>query len=389
MLASVQYPLTCLWEDKAPLSKGLLLVLSGLTVVLTLLPQYHHLFTYSLQAITQQQQVWRLVCGRLICLDLKDTFCNSLLIYNFRIFERRFGSRKFASFLFGTWVLTALMDFLLAEAFHYLFDYQVAELPAGLLGPVFSLFVPFYSSIPKVPVTQLLGQISITNKSLVYIVGLQLLTSSPYMWLVALSGLISGKLYHSNALRVQRLLFVPRWLSRVGAFLLEPLFSGLPPPNDTPLGMGATLDIQRQQRMDLHDQQMLLAQFNQARRNHRPPQDGLMNWNRFFPSLRHRGQNLPPEPQPHPSPQQPHPSSPLQPHPSPQQPHPTPQQLHPTAPPLQLAPTAPPLDNTLVAEEQVARLMEMGFSRIDAQDALRASNNDINVATNFLLQHLG
>lgn len=43
--------------DKAPLSKGLLLVLSGLTVVLTLLPQYHHLFTYSLQAITQQHQV--------------------------------------------------------------------------------------------------------------------------------------------------------------------------------------------------------------------------------------------------------------------------------------------------------------------------------------------
>ncbi|CDQ95868.1 unnamed protein product [Oncorhynchus mykiss] len=106
-----------------------------------------------------------------------------------------------------------------------------------------------------------------------------------------------------------------------------------------------------------------------------------MNWNRFFPSLRHRGQNLPPEPQPHPSP-------PLQPHPSPQQLHPSPQQLHPTAPPL-LEPTAPPLVNTPVAEEQVARLMEMGFSRIDAQDALRASNNDINVATNFLLQHLG
>ncbi|XP_055772584.1 ubiquitin-associated domain-containing protein 2-like [Salvelinus fontinalis] len=211
------------------------------------------------------------------------------------------------------------------------------------------------------------------------------------MWLVALSGLVSGKLYHGNALRVQRLLFVPRWLSRVGAFVLQPLFSGPPPPNETPLGMGATLDIQRQQRMDLHDQQMLLVQFQQARRNHRPPQNGLMNWNRFFPSLRRRGQNLPPEPQPHPSPLlQPHPSPPLQPHPTapPLQPHPSPQQLHPTAPPL-LEPTAPPLVNTPVAEEQVARLMEMGFSRIDAQDALRESNNDINVATNFLLQHLG
>ncbi|KAK2118849.1 hypothetical protein P7K49_000235 [Saguinus oedipus] len=35
----------------------------------------------------------------------------------------------------------------------------------------------------------------------------------------------------------------------------------------------------------------------------------------------------------------------------------------------------------------VARLMEMGFSRGDALEALRASNNDLNVATNFLLQH--
>lgn len=37
--------------------------------------------------------------------------------------------------------------------------------------------------------------------------------------------------------------------------------------------------------------------------------------------------------------------------------------------------------------QQVARLVEMGFSRIDALEALRASNNDINMATNFLLQH--
>jgi uncharacterized UBP type Zn finger protein len=29
----------------------------------------------------------------------------------------------------------------------------------------------------------------------------------------------------------------------------------------------------------------------------------------------------------------------------------------------------------------------MGFSRIDALEALGASNNDINMATNYLLQH--
>lgn len=44
--------------DKAPLSKGLLLVLNGLTVMLTLLPQYQELFAYNLQAVTQNHQVW-------------------------------------------------------------------------------------------------------------------------------------------------------------------------------------------------------------------------------------------------------------------------------------------------------------------------------------------
>lgn len=334
---------------RAPLSKGLLMVLSGLTVLLTLLPQYHGLFTYNLQAVKQEHQVWRLACGRMVCLDLKDTFCSCLLYYNFRIFERRFGSRKFASFLLGTWILSALADFLLAEVVCFLLGHQVEELPSGLLSPVFALYVPFYSSIPRVPVTQLLGHIPITNKSLVYIIGLQLLTSSPFMWLVALSGLISGVLYHSNVLWVQRLLFVPSWLSRVGGFLLEPVFSGPQPPQETPLGMGATLDIQRQQRMDLLDQQLLLAQFNHLR-NPPQPQDGLLN--RFFPSLRHRGQNRPAA-----------------------QAHPVPQ------------PQGPPPDNIPLAEDQVVRLMEMGFSRTAAQEALRASNNDINMATNFLLQH--
>nr|XP_057915134.1 ubiquitin-associated domain-containing protein 2 [Doryrhamphus excisus] len=341
---------------KAPLSKGLLLVLSGLTVMLSLLPQYQHMFEYNLQAVSQQQQVWRLLCGRLVCLDVKDSFCSGLLIYNFRIFERRFGSRKFASFMLGTWCLSALLDLLLAQAVYFLFDYEVEELPAGLLAPVFSLFVPFYWSIPKVPVTQVLGHISITNKTLVYIVGLQLLTSSPFMWLLALSGLISGGLYHGNILWVRKILFVPAWFCFVARYILEPIFSSSQPTGEAPLGMGATLDIQRQQRMDQLDQQLLLAQFNEAHLNARQtPQAGLLQWTRLFPTLRQRAQNR--------APAQPGPQA----------------QTHPSA-------QAPPLDNS-VAEEQVARLVEMGFSRMDALEALRASNNDINMATNFLLQH--
>ncbi|XP_051935742.1 ubiquitin-associated domain-containing protein 2 [Hippocampus zosterae] len=333
---------------KAPLSKGLLLVLSGLTVMLSLLPQYQHMFEYNLHAVSHQLQVWRLLCGRLVCLDVKDSFCSGMLIYNFRIFERRFGSRKFASFLLATWCVSALLDLLLAQSVSFLFDNKVEELPAGLLAPVFALFVPFYWSIPRVPVTKVLGLISITNKTLVYIVGLQLLTSGPYMWLLALSGLVSGALYHSNVLWLQNFLFVPARLCAVARYFLEPLFSSSQPIGEAPLGMGATLDIQRQQRMDRLDQQLLLAQLDEARANSRH----RAQWSSLFPSLRRR-RPAPPPPQP-----------------------PT----QPSAPP-------PPSDNNSIAEEQVARLVEMGFSRPDALEALRVSNNDINMATNFLLQH--
>uniref|UniRef100_A0A8C6TVH1 UBA domain containing 2 n=1 Tax=Neogobius melanostomus TaxID=47308 RepID=A0A8C6TVH1_9GOBI len=313
-------------QNKAPLCKGLLLVLNGLTVMLTLLPQYQHMFEYNLQAISQHHQNRVPRHQRL--------FCSSLLIYNFRIFERRFGTRKFASFLLCTWFLSALMDFLLAQAFEFVFDYPVEELP-------FSSFCAFYNAIPRMPVTQIFGQIHITNKSLVYIVVL-----SCGFWLS-----ISGALYHCNFLKIQKLVFVPTWVSRLGRCTLEPIFSSSQPVSETPIGMGATLDIQRQQRMDMLDQQLLFAQYNEARRIPRlQPQAGLLQWTRLFPSLRRRGQN--------------HPTAQPQPQPQPQVKRPA-----------------------VLRCYMVARLVEMGFSRIDALEALRASNNDINIATNFLLQH--
>ncbi|MEE6470829.1 hypothetical protein FKM82_009080 [Ascaphus truei] len=118
---------------KAPLSKGLLLVPSALSIFLALLFQHHQKhFVYNLQAIKEEFDIWRLISGRIICLDLKDTFCSSLLIYNFRTLERRYGSRKFTSFLLGAWILSAMFDFLLVEAAQFVCGVTVSTLPSGL-----------------------------------------------------------------------------------------------------------------------------------------------------------------------------------------------------------------------------------------------------------------
>ncbi|KAF6085144.1 UBA domain containing 2 [Phyllostomus discolor] len=273
---------------KAPLSKSLLLVPSSLSLLLALLPHCQRFFLYDLQAVKDDFQIWRLVCGRIICLDLKDTFCSSLLIYNFRIFERRYGSRKFASFLLGSWVLSALLDFILVETAWYCFGISASRnLPSGFLAPVFALFVPFYCSIPRVQVAHILGPLSISNKTLIYILGLQLFTSGSYIWIVAISGFISGICYNSKILQVHQVLYIPSWMARFFSWTLEPIFSSSEPTTEARIGMGATVDIQRQQRMEVLDRQLMLSQFTQARRQ-RQQQGGIINWNRLFPPLRQR-----------------------------------------------------------------------------------------------------
>ncbi|XP_076401713.1 ubiquitin-associated domain-containing protein 2 isoform X4 [Peromyscus maniculatus bairdii] len=318
---------------KAPLSKSLLLVPSALSLLLTLLlPHCQKLFAYDLHAVKSDFQVWRLICGRIVCLDLKDTFCSSLLIYNFRIFERRYGSRKFASFLLGSWVLSALFDLILVEAVQYLVGVTVANnLPSGFLAPVFALFVPFYRSIPRVQVAHILGPLSITNKTLIYILGLQ----------------IAGMCYDCKVFQVHQVLRIPGSVAQFFSWALGPVFSSSEPTSEARVGMGATVDIQRQQRMEQLDRQLMLSQFAHVRRQ-RQQQGGMINWNRLFPPLRQR------------------------------------RNINYQDGPRSEQRASPPLE---VSEEQVARLMEMGFSRGDALEALRASNNDLNVATNFLLQH--
>ncbi|EMP29756.1 Ubiquitin-associated domain-containing protein 2 [Chelonia mydas] len=175
----------------------------------------------------------------------------------------------------------------------------------------------------------------------------QLVTSGSYIWIIAVSGLISGMCYSSSVLKVHQVLCVPSWLAKIFSWTLEPIFSSAEPSNEIRVGMGATVDIQRQQRMELLDRQIMMSQFAQMRRQ-RQQQGRVINWNRLFPPLRRRH-------------------------------HANYQDNR------QSEQEAPPPSE--VSEEQVARLMEMGFSRVDALEALRASNNDLNVATNFLLQH--
>ncbi len=97
---------------------------------------------------------------------------------------------------------------------------------------------------------------------------LQLVAQSTQSILVVGCGLLSGLLYRSNFLRLQSWLRIPSSLSRLAATVLGPILRSSP-PGDVALPMGATLELQRQQRMELIEQQMMFAQARQYRQQAR------------------------------------------------------------------------------------------------------------------------
>ena len=123
--------------------------------------------------------MWRLFTSRAAFLDTKDLICGALLIYYFRIFERRLGSAKFASQLLACSLLSLLIEIvtvLLIQSVGF-GVYHNGHLPPGPYGLIFPLFVPYLCDIPRSTRTHILG-VPVTGKTLTYLVGLQVCSTS-------------------------------------------------------------------------------------------------------------------------------------------------------------------------------------------------------------------
>lgn len=200
---------------------------------------------------------------------------------------------------------------------------------------MYPLFVYYYTDIPRVAQQSIVG-IPITSKTLSYIIGLQLMNSTRGSLIVAASGLIAGLLTRYNVCNCRNWLQIPAsfadaFYDHIG-WLVDYDFGLLDDPLVTnTMQLGATPEIQRQQQMEIYEQQVLYGRINQH--NTRPPGPA------------HRG--------------------------------PMAADLPPTPPP------PPPA----MREVEIQQLVDMGFDRQHVIVAMQRSNNDINLATNYLLSH--
>lgn len=329
---------------KAPVSKGILGCMFFTTCAFNtpILAHMRHYVVYDISDIMDRREFWRLVTSKLSFLDTKDLVCGSLLIYYFRIFERRYGSHRFASFLLAATAVATLLEFASICATRH-FGVHLSSFPSGPYPLVFSLFINYLLDIPRVTQSYVLG-IPVTGKTLTYLLGLQVISTSKEATLCGFCSLVAGALCRCNVLYVRNWIRVPHWLSRLCDMTLGCLLSSSP-PKEGHVQMGATLEIQRQQQAELLEMQLLQSRvgnsapfgFGLTRQNMAqgyserlvPNLDGPDSWENAVNSGNHA------------------------------------QAVH--------------------SEAQVQTLVDMGFDRQNVVRALRNSNNDVHLATTLLL----
>ncbi|KAF7257767.1 hypothetical protein EG68_05108 [Paragonimus skrjabini miyazakii] len=211
-------------------------------------------FTYNVDDIFENGSWWRLILCRLGFLNTKDLVCGGLLLYYFRIFERRYGPRKFLSYLFYCATVATLFELATVSLLRQLhFEFHV--LPSGPFNVIIPFFVPYFRDIPWVPVARVFG-IPITGKSFPYLFGIQMATTSPETMVVCTCGLIAGVLYEKNLLHVQSRWLFPEQIIKLGSRFMGPIFE-TPPPEYLKKPLGATLELQQQAELNRHNWQFI------------------------------------------------------------------------------------------------------------------------------------
>ncbi|CAD6236313.1 unnamed protein product [Miscanthus lutarioriparius] len=154
------------------------------------------------QSVYEKLSIWRLITSLFVFLSTPELIFGAALLYYFRVFERQIGSNKYAVFIIFSTMVSVLLQIL---ALGYMKDPSLNPLTSGPYGLIFASYVPFFFDIPVSMKFRIFG-LSLSDKSFLYLAGLQLLFSSGRRSVVpGLSGILAGLLYRLNTFGIRRL----------------------------------------------------------------------------------------------------------------------------------------------------------------------------------------
>ncbi|KAI9714277.1 MAG: hypothetical protein M1820_000237 [Bogoriella megaspora] len=211
----------------APVSKLLVFGIGATSILASITDTKHYFFIQVVPHLWGYGQLWRLLVWQTCYLNSTEVLFAAITIYNLRVIERLWGSRKFASFILSTTPYTLLLPPILLTLLLRPLSFNHPStnyLPAGPTPLIFALLAQYHAAIPHIykyriatssssptstssstpnPSTTALPTIDIllTSKTLTYLPALQLaLSQLPTSLLTAAIGWLVGYAWRNELL---------------------------------------------------------------------------------------------------------------------------------------------------------------------------------------------
>ncbi|KAI4722137.1 hypothetical protein E4T48_01418 [Aureobasidium sp. EXF-10727] len=199
--------------SNAPLSKYLVMAVVAASLMASITDTKHLFFIMVRPHIFDYRQFWRCLTWPLVYTNSSEVLFSAMTLYQLRIIERLWGSRKFASFLLSTLPYTVLLPpLVLMLVIRPLSLFHINYLPAGPTAIIFALLAQYHAAIPYMYKYQVSATnsshsttsssiINLTSKATSYVLPVQLaLSQLPGSAIVAAVGWLVGYAYRREIL---------------------------------------------------------------------------------------------------------------------------------------------------------------------------------------------
>ncbi|XP_061364807.1 rhomboid-like protein 20 isoform X2 [Gastrolobium bilobum] len=192
----------------APVTRAFIIASALFSIFLGIQGRFNTL-GLSYQDIFGKFHIWKLIMSIFSFSSTPELMFGLYLLYYFRLFERQIGSNKYSVFIVFSILISLLFE---VVAVALLRDPTTNLVTPGPYGLIFASFVPFFFDIPVSTRFRVFG-FHFSDKSFIYLAGLQLLLSS---WrrsiLPGMCGILAGALYRLNVFCIRKAKF-PEFIS--------------------------------------------------------------------------------------------------------------------------------------------------------------------------------
>ncbi|KAK5997128.1 DSC E3 ubiquitin ligase complex subunit 2 [Cladobotryum mycophilum] len=133
----------------APVTRLAVLGLVSSSIAASLLDVKHYFYILLDIHIWRYRQFWRLLAYQLCYTNSTEVLFAAISLYNLRTVERMWGSRKYASFLIISSLLTAVLPPLFLSVLRPLAPGLFNYIPAGPTPIIFAILAQFHAMVPQ------------------------------------------------------------------------------------------------------------------------------------------------------------------------------------------------------------------------------------------------